>query len=136
MTFREQCALAAMREEFRDSLRGSRGLERNYHGNIAREAWLFADAMAAERAKRDQAARRTGRDAPESRPAPEHELPKTHAELGALLMNVLAKAEAENAKLRAVAEAARHAMSVGPDIDADVALMGALDAWRKDWRTK
>ena len=52
MTFRERCALAAMREEFRDSLRGSRGLERNYHANIAHEAWLFADAMEAERAKR------------------------------------------------------------------------------------
>jgi len=132
MTFRERCALAAMERVLAaDAEQGFKVPERT----VGESAWLYADAMESERAKRGQA------EAPEMpEPAPEHELPKTHAELGAelgaLLMNVLAKAEAENAKLRAVAEAARHAMSVGPDFDADVALMGALDAWRKDWRTK
>lgn len=58
MTFREQCALAAMREILRDDLRRSPHLAEgqtmaDYTTTVAGVAWQHADAMQAERAKRE-----------------------------------------------------------------------------------
>ena len=158
MTFRERCALAAMRESLRTEYRNNDPLVgetlEEFQAGVADGAWTMADAMDAERQKRAAMSAPAPAETPSPYPPIGPDRDGTRLEMapnGDGTVRITAHndpaqpdpRDAELAKLRAVAGAAgayAHAMGSKPIIDGDfrkwTALCDALESACPGWRAK